>query len=86
MNFFTETIPNAFNNFLDFLKGIMEFVVAYIKDPIGTIKELLHELLPKIKEWAESMIGKIKDAFGKIKEVGTNLVKGLFNGIKDATQ
>lgn len=82
----SEKITGAISGFIDFFKAQWELMVQFVQDPIGTIKEIFASLLPQIYEWAKSLVGKVKDGFSKISEVGENLVRGLFNGIKNSTQ
>ncbi len=77
-------IVGVFDNFKTYFKAYMDLMVAFIQDPIGTIKEIFQTLLPKIYEWALSMVQKVKDGFKKIVEVGKYIVEGIWNGILNA--
>ena len=50
---------------------------------VNAIPEIATTLVTKMPEIITSIVGGLEDGFSKVKEVGTNLIKGLWNGIKD---
>lgn len=81
--FFTETLPNAFENFKTKVSTIITTVVAFFKELPGKVIAAVASLPGKILTWAKSIPPKVKEGFSTIKSVGGDLVKGLWNGISD---
>lgn len=74
-----EKIKSAISNVIEAIKiKFNEF-----KQKLVEIKDKAVEVVKNIIEWFKSIPQKIGEIVGKVKDVGTNLVKGLWNGIKD---
>lgn len=83
-DFFTKTIPNAFNVTINFIKKNWQGLLLLIVNPIAGAVKLLYDLNPRFREWANSVIDTIKNALKGIVDVGKNIVTGLWQGIKDS--
>lgn len=84
--FFTETIPNAFNKTIDFVKTNWKELLLLITNPIAGAIALLYKLNPKFKEWVDNLVAGIKEKFAKMKEIGKYILEGLWNGINDKVE
>lgn len=84
--FFTETIPNAFNAVIDFIKNNWQSILLFITNPIAGALSLLYNLNPKFKEWVDNLVAKIKSWFGGMVSVGKDLLAGLWNGINNKVE
>ena len=84
-SFFTQTLPNAFNKVIDFVKTNWKSLLLLLVNPIAGAVSLLYNLNPKFKAWVDSIIKAIKDKLKGMIEVGANLVTGLWKGISDKT-
>lgn len=99
-NFFTETIPNVFNRIVDFIKNNWQGILQLIVNPFAgafklaydncegfrnNINNFVGNVKNSITNMATGMINAVKNLPNKFKEVGSNIVKGLWNGINDVT-
>lgn len=80
-------------------RNFIDSVVTFFKELPGKIGAKLSEAISKVRSWASDLIAKGKEAASglassvvnglkslpeKVKTVGTNIVQGLWNGIKNA--
>lgn len=87
-----QAIPTLIKNIPKIIKAIVKAWMAFqwanlgksaikgIKDGILKLKSQVTSAMGKIKS---SVTGALKDLPSKMKDVGVNLIKGLWNGIKD---
>ncbi|MEL7568956.1 MAG: hypothetical protein AAGU14_00165 [Eubacteriaceae bacterium] len=87
VNFVTVTIPEAFTNAVEWLKSIPSKIWDAIVSAVDKVKEWGANLKQKALEAAAQLIidfvEKMKELPENIVQVGTNLVHGIWNGIKD---
>ena len=75
VNFFTVTIPGAFNSAKEAAGGFVSGVVNFFKQLPGRIGEFIGNVLTSIGKWAISMKNKAV-------ETGKNFLNSVVNGIK----
>ena len=80
--FITKTLPEAFWNLLGFIGGIKDTLIGLIVGPILTALDWLNALIPRFNQWVADTVETIKDKFSNMKEIGKDIVRGLWEGIK----
>lgn len=70
-----EGFKLAIKSILNFFVGLLDSIAQYFRDGVE-----------KVKEFARNMLDGIKNVFGNIKDVGVNIVKGLWEGIKEKAE
>jgi TP901 family phage tail tape measure protein len=80
--FITKTLPEAFWNLLGFIGGIKDTLISLIVGPILTALDWLNALIPRFNQWVADTVQTIKDKFSDMKEIGKDIVRGLWEGIK----
>lgn len=88
---FRNAVINIWNKVKEAIATVIEAVKTKFnefKTAVGQILTKVTEVVGKVIEWFQSIPKKIKEKglIGGIKEIGTDLVKGLWNGIKDMTK
>ena len=87
--FFTETIPNALQIMINWFKELPSKIWTYLVNVVTKIITWKNNLVSKGQEEAksllESVVNGIKSLPDKIKTIGSNMVKGLWNGISNVT-
>ena len=87
--FFTETIPNALQIMINWFKELPSKIWTYLVNVVTKIITWKNNLVSKGQEAAksllESVVNGIKSLPDKIKTIGSNMVKGLWNGISNVT-
>lgn len=78
-NIVTTIINALLSRLPDLIQGAVQLFMGIIKAIPQIIKELIKQLPQIIKTIVESL----RDGVGKVKEVGQNLIKGLWEGIKN---
>ena len=86
VRFFTETLPNAFNAVIGFIKNNWQSLLTFLVNPIAGALSLLYNLNPKFKEWVDGLVEKIKTWFVGMADIGKNVIMGLWNGINDKVE
>ena len=76
VGFFTETLPNALHNVVEFFRGLPGRIKDAIIGKIFQIAEAVTRIRTKI-------IDGIKSLPGRVLEIGKNIISGLINGIKN---
>lgn len=78
------------NKVVEFFKGLPGKIWTWLKDAISRVASWGRELVNKGKQAAKDLVtavvNKVKEIPGKMKDAGRDLVEGLWNGIKNATQ
>ena len=62
VTFFTQTIPNAWNGFLEFCGNFIESIITFFKELPGKIWEWLLQTINNIATWATNLVDKAKEA------------------------
>lgn len=70
VNFFTVTIPNAFNSAVTAVSGFVTGVVEWFQQLPTRISEFINSVITTITEWASNMVGKAV-------EVGSNFLTNI---------
>ena len=87
--FFTETIPSALQTMINWFKELPSKIWTYLVNVVTKIITWKNNLVSKGKEAAksllESVVNGIKSLPEQIKTIGSNMVKGLWNGISNVT-
>ena len=65
-SFFTETIPNAFNTVVDFVKTNWQSILAFFINPFAGLFKYFYDNNEKFKEFVDNAIKHIKELPGKI--------------------
>ena len=83
VNFFTVTLPGAFQKALDFVSDKWQGLIVLITKPIDKALYLLGKALPMFIDWARGVIDGIRDKFLSITDIGRDIVVGLVNGVRE---
>lgn len=89
-NFFTVTIPNAFNKFIEWCKSIGQAIANFftqtIPNAFNSVVQWFAQLPSKIGAWLSGVWQKITawgaNLWNKAKEIGSNFVNGIINFFK----
>lgn len=88
VGFFTETIPNAFNAVIDFVKNNWQNLLLLIVNPFAGAFKLLYDNFEGFRNTVDNLVNKIKQAFSNmadgIKNTVGNIKDAVVNGIKGA--
>ena len=76
ITFFTETIPNAWNGFLEFCGNFIESIITFFKELPGKIWEWLSQTINNIATWATNLADKAKEA-------GKNFIDNVITFFKE---
>lgn len=97
VNFFTVTVPGAFNAVIDFVKSNWQALLLFLVNPIAGALELLYNLNPKFREWVDGIYNCIRDGIGRAIDWITSLpgqavqwgydfIDGMKRGVEDAIE
>lgn len=75
----TSIVGALVKNIPNLLKGALEMFMAIVT----AIPQMLPKLAAKVPEIITKIVEGLKKGIGKIKDIGSDIVKGLWNGIKD---
>lgn len=88
VEFFTVTIPNAFNAVIDFVKTNWQALLMLLVNPFAGAFKLLYDNCEGFRNVVDNMVQRVKDAFSnmleKVKEIAHNIGDAVKNGIKSA--
>lgn len=73
IKFFTQTIPNAFMNFINTVANFVKSIINWFKQLPSKILTIINNVISVIKSLPQNMLN-----------IGKNIVEGLWNGIKNA--
>ena len=88
VEFFTVTIPNAFNAVIDFVKTNWQALLMLLVNPFAGAFKLLYDNCEGFRNVVDNMVQRVKDAFSnmleKVKEIAHNIGDAVKNGIQVA--
>lgn len=88
VEFFTVTIPNAFNAVIDFVKTNWQALLLLLVNPFAGAFKLLYDNCEGFRNVVDNMVQRVKDAFSnmleKVKEIAHNIGDAVKNGIQSA--
>ena len=88
VEFFTVTIPNAFNAVIDFGKANWQALLMLLVNPFAGAFKLLYDNCEGFRNVVDNMVQRVKDAFSnmleKVKEIAHNIGDAVKNGIQSA--
>lgn len=88
VEFFTVTIPNAFNAVIDFVKTNWQALLMLLVNPFAGAFKLLYDNCEGFRNVVDNMVQRVKDAFSnmleKVKEIAHNIGDAVKNGIQSA--
>lgn len=88
VEFFTVTIPNAFNAVIDFVKTNWQALLMLLVNPFSGAFKLLYDNCEGFRNVVDNMVQRVKDAFSnmleKVKEIAHNIGDAVKNGIQSA--
>lgn len=88
VEFFTVTIPNAFNAVIEFVKTNWQALLMLLVNPFAGAFKLLYDNCEGFRNVVDNMVQRVKDAFSnmleKVKEIAHNIGDAVKNGIKSA--
>ena len=88
VGFFTETIPNAFNAVIDFVKNNWQNLLLLLVNPFAGAFKLLYENCEGFRNTVDNLVNKIKQAFSNmadgIRNTVGNIRDAVVNGIRGA--
>lgn len=86
VEFFTVTIPNAFNAVIDFVKTNWQALLMLLVNPFAGAFKLLYDNCEGFRNVVDNMVQRVKDAFSnmleKVKEIAHNIGDAVKNGIQ----
>ena len=86
VEFFTVTIPNAFNAVIEFVKTNWQALLLLLVNPFAGAFKLLHDNCEGFRNVVDNMVQRVKDAFSnmleKVKEIAHNIGDAVKNGIQ----
>ncbi len=87
VNFFTVTVPQAITGMVTFLSQLPSKVANQLANVVKKVASFAVDLSQKARQAGQnlmdSLINKVKQLPDKIKSIGSDIVKGLWNGIND---
>ena len=88
VEFFTVTIPNAFNAVIEFVKTNWQALLLLLVNPFAGAFKLLYDNCEGFRNVVDNMVQRVKDAFSnmleKVKEIAHNIGDAVKNGIQVA--
>lgn len=81
VTFFTETIPNAFNQVIDFVKGNWQGLLLLLVNPFAGAFKLLYDNCEGFREIINNLVEKIKMAFNRVVDFLKELPSKIWNAI-----
>lgn len=88
VEFFTVTIPNAFNAVIEFVKTNWQALLMLLVNPFAGAFKLLYDNCEGFRNVVDNMVQRVKDAFSnmleKVKEIAHNIGDAVKNGIQSA--
>lgn len=85
--FFIETIPNIINNVINWFANLPSGIWNWLTQTIGKVNTWLGNMktnaINGVKKVVNSIINGFKELPSKMLNIGTNIIKGLWNGLKD---
>lgn len=81
VTFFTETIPNAFNQVIDFVKGNWQGLLLLLINPFAGAFKLLYDNCEGFREIINNLVEKIKMAFNGVVDFLKELPSKIWNAI-----
>ena len=88
VEFFTVTIPNAFNAVIEFVKTNWQALLLLLVNPFAGAFKLLYDNCEGFRNVVNNMVQRVKDAFSnmleKVKEIAHNIGDAVKNGIQSA--
>lgn len=81
VTFFTETIPNAFNQVIDFVKGNWQGLLLLLVNPFAGAFKLLYDNCEGFREIINNLVEKIKMAFNGVVDFLKELPSKIWNAI-----
>lgn len=88
VGFFAETIPNAFNVVIDFVKNNWQNLLLLLVNPFAGAFKLLYENCEGFRNTVDNLVNKIKQAFSNmadgIRNTVGNIRDAVVNGIRGA--
>lgn len=85
-NFFTSTIPNLFNKFIEWCKSLGQAIGNFFSNAFNKIGSFFAQLPSRIGAWLSGVWQKITtwgaNLWTKAKEIGSNFVNGVVNFFK----
>ena len=81
VTFFTETIPNAFNQVTDFVKGNWQGLLLLLVNPFAGAFKLLYDNCEGFREIINNLVEKIKMAFNGVVDFLKELPSKIWNAI-----
>lgn len=86
VEFFTVTIPNAFNAVIEFVKTNWQALLMLLVNPFAGAFKLLYDNCEGFRNVVDNMVQRVKDAFSnmleKVKEIAYNIGDAVKNGIQ----
>lgn len=86
VEFFTVTIPNAFNAVIDFVKTNWQALLMLLVNPFAGAFKLLYDNCEGFRNVVDNMVQRVKDAFSnmleKVKEIAHNIGDAVKKGIQ----
>lgn len=86
VEFFTVTIPNAFNAVIDFVKTNWQALLMLLVNPFAGAFKVLYDNCEGFRNVVDNMVQRVKDAFSnmleKVKEIAHNIGDAVKNGIQ----
>lgn len=86
VEFFTVTIPNAFNAVIEFVKTNWQALLMLLVNPFAGAFKLLYDNCEGFRNVVDNMVQRVKDAFSnmleKVKEIAHNIGDAVKNGIQ----
>lgn len=88
MTFLTQTVPNFISGIINFYRELPGKIFNIVTSIPGKIKEAFVNGKDKVLSGAKTIFNTVKDKIGelpgKMLEIGKNIVKGIWEGIKGA--
>ena len=85
--FFTETIPNIINNTINWFANLPSGIWNWLTQTNGKVNTWLSNMktnaINGVKKVVNSIINGFKELPSKMLNIGNNIIKGLWNGLKD---
>lgn len=86
VKFFTETIPNAFNAVIDFVKNNWQGLLLLLVNPFAGAFKLLYDNCEGFRNTVDNLVRNIKQAFENMKNAISNTVGNIRDAIVNGIQ
>lgn len=81
-----NSLPEILNLVVGLTVNILEGTVVFLGTLLGKIGEWIVKGVAKVAEFGQSILGKLKELPGKVIQIGSDLIRGIWEGITNMGQ